>query len=721
MNRYEDKLEKYLGMLDVGLSLDEVLNEIPAGDQNLRQSLILVTSLRSLPEPPVDPISARKQDIIIQQLIQSKANSRTRNPPFSLANWWYQIQKTFARAGILLFLLVIVTFTIFALQSLREPEERITVAYAIGQTEVRLDPSSNRWSTVKPGDIITAGQQLRTGSGSSLTLDFQDGSRLVISSNTQLTVTTLTRTEGDRLAVELTQHSGNTHHAVSKNRDPNSAYIVHTPTSEAMVLGTSFSVSVADDGRAFYTVQEGIVQVRSGIDTVALQAGFATFTQTGQRPATPQFSFSNHGELQHISDSFLIVDELEIFISNQTIVDREIRVGDFVMVTGRILAGDRWVAETIEKVESPDHLVTFTGLLQAITSELWLVDGVSVFVTSDTERLPDLIPGDLVRITYTNLSSGRRLALQIERLVQGMLGLSIPTSQSPMVNTPVSTPSPRIHPRPGLTFIPDDLHIAGCQAQLNLTFHIHNDGTPPNDVAENVLLGFFVLSGGRFVDLVDIYPSSLEIIRAGETAAVDVQVNLTSGWLSARPGTEVKLQVFVVSETNRPDHHPTRLTITLVQSCTLPTQTPASTSTLPIPTQQDDPPIPTATNPAIPPTPVPGGDCPGPVPVTEGQNLAALYGVSYAEIMGWFCDGFGFGEIDLAYSLSQTSGVAVADIFAMRLAGMDWGEIMQQLGLIPDPGDGDDDEDEEEEDEPEETEDPEDEGDGPPAWVTPEG
>ena len=49
--------------------------------------------------------------------------------------------------------------------------------------------------------------------------------------------------------------------------------------------------------------------------------------------------------------------------------------------------------------------------------------------------------------------------------------------------------------------------------------------------------------------------------------------------------------------------------------------------------------------------------------------------------MGWFCQGFGFGEIDLAYSLSAEPGVDVdvADIFAMRADGQGWGEIKQLL------------------------------------------
>ncbi len=68
----------------------------------------------------------------------------------------------------------------------------------------------------------------------------------------------------------------------------------------------------------------------------------------------------------------------------------------------------------------------------------------------------------------------------------------------------------------------------------------------------------------------------------------------------------------------------------------------------------------------------------------DGQTIAERYNVAYTEIMDWFCQGHGFGEIDLAYSLSEeysTTDIAmpVDEIFAMRSSGMGWGQIEQQL------------------------------------------
>ena len=43
--------------------------------------------------------------------------------------------------------------------------------------------------------------------------------------------------------------------------------------------------------------------------------------------------------------------------------------------------------------------------------------------------------------------------------------------------------------------------------------------------------------------------------------------------------------------------------------------------------------------------------------------------------MKHFCSGYGFGEIDHAYSLSLESGVPVEEIFALRESGLGWGQI----------------------------------------------
>jgi hypothetical protein len=73
-------------------------------------------------------------------------------------------------------------------------------------------------------------------------------------------------------------------------------------------------------------------------------------------------------------------------------------------------------------------------------------------------------------------------------------------------------------------------------------------------------------------------------------------------------------------------------------------------------------------------------DCAAVETQPEAARLAELYQVPIAEIMGWFCQGYGFGEIDQVYSL-RSGDLSVEAIFASRSMGQGMGEIKQDLAL----------------------------------------
>jgi hypothetical protein len=130
----------------------------------------------------------------------------------------------------------------------------------------------------------------------------------------------------------------------------------------------------------------------------------------------------------------------------------------------------------------------------------------------------------------------------------------------------------------------------------------------------------------------------------------------------------------------------------------LPTETPAETPVVtPVETPVVTPDVELTPEPTATPTPQPDPDtdlgerveerqegeepefCVGVQPHPTGTRLALRYDVTYGEIMGWFCQGFGFGEIDLAYELSEITGENVTVYFLRRKAGEGWGEIRQEI------------------------------------------
>lgn len=59
----------------------------------------------------------------------------------------------------------------------------------------------------------------------------------------------------------------------------------------------------------------------------------------------------------------------------------------------------------------------------------------------------------------------------------------------------------------------------------------------------------------------------------------------------------------------------------------------------------------------------------------EALRLAQEFNTSPEDIMGWFCQGYGFGEIEQAYQLGADTQTPVETIFSYRSSGMGWGNI----------------------------------------------
>ena len=64
--------------------------------------------------------------------------------------------------------------------------------------------------------------------------------------------------------------------------------------------------------------------------------------------------------------------------------------------------------------------------------------------------------------------------------------------------------------------------------------------------------------------------------------------------------------------------------------------------------------------------------------------LAGAFELDYATVLGWHCDGFGFGEIARALLIADLTGEMTAEeLLAGFEGGRAWGHIMQDLGLSP--------------------------------------
>ena len=77
-----------------------------------------------------------------------------------------------------------------------------------------------------------------------------------------------------------------------------------------------------------------------------------------------------------------------------------------------------------------------------------------------------------------------------------------------------------------------------------------------------------------------------------------------------------------------------------------------------------------------------GGDKDKAHPFAAG--VAETYGVSEDDVMGYFCQGYGFGQIMLAIQTQKMEGVSssVAAMLAARESGLGWGQIWKDIGIV---------------------------------------
>jgi hypothetical protein len=69
--------------------------------------------------------------------------------------------------------------------------------------------------------------------------------------------------------------------------------------------------------------------------------------------------------------------------------------------------------------------------------------------------------------------------------------------------------------------------------------------------------------------------------------------------------------------------------------------------------------------------------------------LANQFDKEVNELMGYFCDGFGIGQIYLALQTEKVTGEEYGSLLALREEGQGWGEIWKDLGYQGKPKDKD--------------------------------
>ncbi len=162
---------------------------------------------------------------------------------------------------------------------------QVTLLAVVGDTT--LAQGRNPARAAVAGEQLQAPSQLRTGPDGSATLQFADGSRVLVRRDSQLQLQTSQKSLlGSASIVALSLLQGSVENQVTPVSHNGGRFEIHTPAAIAAVRGTQYRV--VTDGASMRTeVVTGAVQVANASGQVTAQAAQGTLAQSGGRPAAP--------------------------------------------------------------------------------------------------------------------------------------------------------------------------------------------------------------------------------------------------------------------------------------------------------------------------------------------------------------------------------------------------------------------------------------------------
>ncbi|HHM05572.1 MAG TPA: LysM peptidoglycan-binding domain-containing protein [Gammaproteobacteria bacterium] len=155
--------------------------------------------------------------------------------------------------------------------------------------DVKHQPTGGTARAAKVGMSVFSGDAIETGPGGSATIEFADGSRLLIETGSRVVMDTLgVFRETGMVDTSLRLERGRVESTVKPLKE-NSRFQINTPAAVAAVRGTRYRVQAdADHAIMRSEVLEGNVGVTGADVTQNVAAGFGTVAEAGRPPAPPR-------------------------------------------------------------------------------------------------------------------------------------------------------------------------------------------------------------------------------------------------------------------------------------------------------------------------------------------------------------------------------------------------------------------------------------------------
>src|SRR3979490_1847253 len=175
--------------------------------------------------------------------------------------------------------------TVLVLTQERASRASLGLSILDGTADVAHGPAE--FARAGDGQVLLAGDRVRTAEQSHAVVTFFDGSTNEIEPATTITVVQATAAVDGAITIQLEQAIGRTWSSVQNLTRASSKFEIKTPATTAIVRGTGFVTDVLASGATTVTTTAGIVAVSAQGETAVGPAGSLTTVQPSGPPSPP--------------------------------------------------------------------------------------------------------------------------------------------------------------------------------------------------------------------------------------------------------------------------------------------------------------------------------------------------------------------------------------------------------------------------------------------------
>jgi hypothetical protein len=130
------------------------------------------------------------------------------------------------------------------------------------------------------GSAVPAGSRLQCSAGGIAQAARADGTAITLGRSSEVVYT------ADLASAQISMIKGAVYYSVAKQA-AGTAFKIHTPSTDVVVVGTEFEV-VVEDKKTVVRVEQGVVRVIAGSNEVSLSRGYESIVEMNAAPSSPR-------------------------------------------------------------------------------------------------------------------------------------------------------------------------------------------------------------------------------------------------------------------------------------------------------------------------------------------------------------------------------------------------------------------------------------------------